>query len=283
MVDEAAIGERFRAPAGELDELPATVVGGRGGALSRARRDRGGGARDRDLRGDDPAGGASWNPVSAWIPARCAARAAGARRSARQTRRCCPTSNGWWTRTAAAIPSCRCAGRPRACASSRTASASWATGCTYERRQAPARLGYSLQANAKTREGTSHPDRDGQFRHINATVKAALLAGEPVISADTQEEGARRGLQERRARTAPDRLPGSGPVARLPGPRPGQGDPLWRPRPGRRRGLVSVGIDHDTAQFAVASIRGWWEHLGGERYPQGTSLTIPADCDGSNG
>jgi len=89
-------------------------------------------------------------------------------------------------------------------------------------------LGYSLQANVKTKEGASHPDRDAQFEHINQTAKAAVAAGWPVISIRYQEEGAGRRLQEPRPRMAAEKQARAGARARLQGQAAGQGDPLWR-------------------------------------------------------
>jgi transposase len=89
-------------------------------------------------------------------------------------------------------------------------------------------LGYSLQANVKTREGASHPDRDAQFGHINTAVKAALAAGQPAISVDTKKKGAGRRFQERRARVAAQGRARAGARARLQRQAAGQGDPLRR-------------------------------------------------------
>jgi transposase len=144
-------------------------------------------------------------------------------------------------------------------------------------------LGYSLQANAKTREGTSHPDRDGQFRHINETVTATLAAGQPVISVDTKKKELvgdfKNGGRELRPKGSPVPVR----VHDFRDPVLGKAIPYGIYDLAADEGWVAVGIDHDTAQFAVASIRGWWEHLGRARYPGATRLTITADCGGSNG
>jgi transposase len=144
-------------------------------------------------------------------------------------------------------------------------------------------LGYSLQANAKTREGSAHPDRDAQFRHINDTVKAALDAEQPVISVDTKKKELvgdfKNGGRELRPKGSPVPVR----VHDFRDPELGKAIPYGIYDLGDDSGWVSVGIDHDTAQFAVASIRGWWEQLGSERYPDATTLTITADCGGSNG
>ena len=144
-------------------------------------------------------------------------------------------------------------------------------------------LGYSLQANAKTREGSAHPDRDAQFRHINDTVKAALGSEQPVISVDTKKKELvgdfKNGGRELRPKGSPVPVR----VHDFRDPELGKAIPYGIYDLGDDSGWVSVGIDHDTAQFAVASIRGWWEQLGSERYPDASTLTITADCGGSNG
>ncbi|MDX6646521.1 MAG: hypothetical protein QOK40_2248 [Miltoncostaeaceae bacterium] len=145
------------------------------------------------------------------------------------------------------------------------------------------RLGYSLQANATTREGASHPDRDAQFRQINALVGQALSAGEPAISVDTRNKELvgdfKNAGRERRPSGAPE------PVRThdFRDPELGKAAPDGIYDLADDTGWVSVGIDNDTAQFAVASIRGWWDDLGRGRYPDATQLTITADCGGSNG
>ncbi len=144
-------------------------------------------------------------------------------------------------------------------------------------------LGYSLQANQKTREGASHPDRDAQFRQINATVKQALEAGEPAISVDTKKKELvgefKNGGREWRPKGEPVPVR----VHDFKDPQLGKAIPYGVYDLGEDTGWVNVGISSDTAQFAVASIRGWWEHLGRERYPDARSLLVTADCGGSNG
>jgi transposase len=144
-------------------------------------------------------------------------------------------------------------------------------------------LGYSLQANRKTKEGASHPDRDAQFAHINKTVKAALDAGEPAISVDTKKKELvgdfKNGGREWRPMGSPDPVR----VHDFKDKELGKAIPYGIYDLANDEGWVNVGIDHDTAQFAVASIAGWWEHLGRRRFPSATVLTITADCGGSNG
>ena len=130
-------------------------------------------------------------------------------------------------------------------------------------------LGYSLQANVKTREGRQHPDRDAQFRHINAVAKRGGRARPARDLGRHQEEGAGRRFQERRPRVAAQGRAGAGARARLQGQAARQGDPLTASTTSRTdEGWVTVGIDHDTAQFAVNSIRSWWEHLGQPALPE---------------
>ena len=146
-------------------------------------------------------------------------------------------------------------------------------------------LGYSLQANAKTREGARHPDRDAQFRHINTTIAVALDAGEPAISVDTKKKELvgdfKNAGRELRRKGQPEQVRTHD--FRDADPELGKAAPYGVYDIADDVGWVNVGIDNDTAQFAVESIRGWWQQLGKERYPDATTLTITADCGGSNG
>jgi len=142
---------------------------------------------------------------------------------------------------------------------------------------------YSLQSTRKTEEGADHPDRDAQFQHINATVKNALAAGVPVISVDTKKKElvgnyANAGRQWRRAKRA---LTVNG--HDFPTPDVPRAYPYGIYDVGRNEGFVNVGTDHDTAAFAVASIRGWWRAEGRRLYPQARAIVITADAGGSNG
>ncbi len=145
------------------------------------------------------------------------------------------------------------------------------------------RLGYSLQANAKTREGANHPDRDAQFHHINQTVKAAITAGQPTISVDTKKKELigdfKNPGRELRPQGSPERVR----THDFKDKELGKVNPYGVYDVADDTGWVSVGVDNDTAQFAVASIQGWWEHLGKARYPDAKTLQITADCGGSNG
>jgi hypothetical protein len=135
------------------------------------------------------------------------------------------------------------------------------------------RLGYSLQAPRKTREGTSHPDRDAQFRFINARVRAALAAGEPAVG-DFKNCG-----REWHAKGAPEAVR----VHDFVIPELGRAIPYGVCDLAEDAGWVSVGIEHDTAAFAVNAIRSWWRLMGQQRYPTAKTLTITADGGGSNG
>jgi hypothetical protein len=145
------------------------------------------------------------------------------------------------------------------------------------------RLGFSLQANRKTREGASHPDRNAQFEHINATVKAFQAAGEPAISVDTKKKELvgdfKNGGRELRPRRQPEPVR----VHDFAIPELGKAVPYGVYDIAANAGWVNVGITHDTAAFAVESIRRWWHELGATHYPTATRLLITADCGGSNG
>ena len=145
------------------------------------------------------------------------------------------------------------------------------------------RMGYSLQANRKTREGTSHPDRDAQFGYINDQVQAALAAGEPAISVDTKKKELvgdfKNAGREYRPQGRPERVR----VHDFVIPELGRAAPYGVYDIANNAGWVSVGIDHDTASFAVNAIRRWWQAMGRARYPNATRLLITADCGGSNG
>ena len=141
---------------------------------------------------------------------------------------------------------------------------------------------FSLQANRKTREGDSHPDRDAQFAYINTEVSAALAEGQRHLGRH-QEKGTRRRLQECRTRVASPRRAGRGAGPRLPDQGTGPGGPLWHLRSRQQCRLGDVGITHDTAAFAVQTIRRWWQEIGRARYPEATRLVITADGGGSNG
>lgn len=144
-------------------------------------------------------------------------------------------------------------------------------------------LGYSLQANVKSREGSQHPDRDAQFEHIDAVAKAALAAGQPLISVDTKKKELVGDFKNAGREWRPKGEPELVRVHDFKDRQLGKAIPYGVYDIAANQGWVSVGIDHDTAQFAVNSIRNWWRHLGHERYPHAERLQITADCGGSNG
>jgi hypothetical protein len=144
-------------------------------------------------------------------------------------------------------------------------------------------LGYSLQANVKTVEGTQHPDRDAQFRYINQQVKRFLRTHDPVVSVDTKKKElvgafAHAGRRWKRQGAA-DRVS----VHDFPHLGKGKAIPYGTYDVARDEALVNVGITHETAEFAVASIRRWWRLLGRQAYPEASRLLICADAGGSNG
>jgi Rhodopirellula transposase DDE domain len=144
------------------------------------------------------------------------------------------------------------------------------------------RIGYTVQANVKTREGADHPDRDAQFEHINDTVGAALAAREPVISVDTKKKELvgefKNGGREWAKRGRPVQVN----THDFPSHAEGKAIPYGVYDLGANEGWISVGVSVDTAQFAAASILAWWQQLGAKRHPDATSLTITADSGGSN-
>ena len=144
-------------------------------------------------------------------------------------------------------------------------------------------MGYSLQANVKTLEGPQHPDRDEQFRYINKLVGRFLRTKDPVLSVDTKRKeliGAfeNRGRRWRR-KGAPDRVS----VHDFPSMAQGKAIPYGAYDVARDEALVNVGITHETAEFAVESVRRWWKLLGKRAYPEAKRLLICADAGGSNG
>ena len=144
-------------------------------------------------------------------------------------------------------------------------------------------MGYSLQGNRKTLEGTQHPDRNAQFEHINARVTKEMRAAQPIISVDTKKKElvgnyANRGTQWRKKGAAPH-VNGHD----FPDPSVPRAHPYGIYELTRNRGFVNVGTDHDTATFAVASIRAWWRAEGRRAYPKARRLLITADAGGSNG
>ena len=142
---------------------------------------------------------------------------------------------------------------------------------------------YSLQGNRKTQEGAAHPDRNAQFEHINAAVQRFQDRGQPVISVDTKKKelvGAFKNAgREWRPRGEPEAVK----VHDFLDPQLGKAIPYGVFDLSENEGWVSVGIDHDTAQFAAQAIERWWKRMGAKRYPRVKELLITADGGGSNG
>jgi len=142
---------------------------------------------------------------------------------------------------------------------------------------------YSLQANKKTIEGSSHPDRNAQFEHINKAVQGQLDSGEPAISVDTKKKelvgNFKNGGRELRPKGDPERVR----VHDFEIKELGKAAPYGVYDVGQNTGWISVGTDHDTAAFAVNTIRRWWYSMGQDVYPDAKELLITADSGGSNG
>jgi hypothetical protein len=139
------------------------------------------------------------------------------------------------------------------------------------------------QANRKTKEGDSHPDRNAQFEHINARVQHYMSLQQPVISGDTKKKELvgdfKNGGQDWRPRGKPEKVR----VHDFLIPELGRAAPYGIHDLAQNTGWVSVGLDHDTASFAVETIRRWWHAMGNEKYPQAKRMMITADGGGSNG
>ena len=144
-------------------------------------------------------------------------------------------------------------------------------------------LDFSLQSTRKTEEGEDHPDRDAQFRYINRTVKRYLTQQLPVISADTKRKELIGNYANTGQQWRPTRQPHHVQGHDFPTPDVPRAYPFGIYDIGRNHGFVNVGTDHDTGEFAVASIRGWWRHEGRRLYPRARRILITADAGGSNG
>ena len=142
--------------------------------------------------------------------------------------------------------------------------------------------GYSLQANRKTKEGASHPDRDAQFQYINGLVRRALDQGRPAISVDTKKKELIGDFRNAGREWRPAGTPEEVRVHDFVDKTLGKAIPYGVYDILNNQGWVSVGIDHDTAQFAANSIRRWWQRMGRFRFPKAGELLITADGGGSN-
>ena len=144
------------------------------------------------------------------------------------------------------------------------------------------RMRYSLQANAKTIEGSDHPDRNAQCEYINAQAKKFLRQNVPVISVDTKKKELVGNYSKAGQEWRPQGEPEETLLHDFPDEELGKAIPYGVYDVGQNQGWVSVGIDHDTAEFAMDSILSWWKHMGCKTYPQATELLIMADAGGSN-
>jgi hypothetical protein len=142
---------------------------------------------------------------------------------------------------------------------------------------------YSLEGNRKTEEGDDNPDRDAQFRHINNAMQRNLARGWPVISVDTKLKRLQGNYQNAGQQWRPSKQPRKVLGHDFPSPNVPGAYPYGIYDIGQNTGLVNVGTDHDTGEFAVASIRGWWRHEGKHLYPSAETLVITADGGESNG
>jgi Rhodopirellula transposase DDE domain len=144
-------------------------------------------------------------------------------------------------------------------------------------------LGYRLQSVRKSREGASHPDRNAQFEHINATADEFLQRKQPVVSVDTKKKELVGDFKNNGREWQPKNTPEKALVHDFPQDATGKAIPYGVYDMGRNEAWVNVGRDHDTPTFAVASIRRWWSVMGSSRYPDAEELFITADAGGSNG
>jgi Rhodopirellula transposase DDE domain len=141
---------------------------------------------------------------------------------------------------------------------------------------------YSLQSTRKTIEGRQHPDRNAQFEHINRQTKACHAAGQPVISVDTKKKELVGEFANKGHESQPAGEPAKVLVHDFPSDAVGKAIPSGVYDIGRNEGWVNVGVDHDTAAFAVASSRSWWSTMGKRAYDSARNLYILADAGGSN-
>src|SRR3954463_13689221 len=143
--------------------------------------------------------------------------------------------------------------------------------------------GFSLQGNAKTIEGAQHPDRDAQFRYLNQQAKAYQAAGDPVVSVDTKKKELVGAFKNAGRQWRPKGEPVAVGTHDFPDPQLGKAIPYGIYDLAANTGWVGVGTDHDTAAFAVACLRRWWDAVGRAGYPGSRRLLITADAGGSNG
>ena len=143
-------------------------------------------------------------------------------------------------------------------------------------------LGYSLQSHRQSREGADHPDRDAQFQRLNAAVRVAQAAGQPAVSIDTKKKETLGNLKNPGQVWRPQGQPVAVKVHDFADPELGKAIPYGVYDLAHDRGWVTVGVDHDTAEFAANTLLRWWRAEGRKRFPHATELTITADGGGSN-
>ena len=146
-----------------------------------------------------------------------------------------------------------------------------------------AEMGYTLQANVKTREGPQHPDRDAQFRYLNRQVKSFRRTGDPVISVDSKKKELVGAFKNGGRRWMPQGKPDEVAAYDFPSQAEGKAIPYGAYDIARNRAVVNVGVTHETAEFAVESIRRWWRMDGRRHYREARRLLICADSGGGNG
>lgn len=144
-------------------------------------------------------------------------------------------------------------------------------------------LGYSLQSNRKVLEGSTHPDREAQFQYINRRAKAFQQQRQPVISVDTKKKELVGQFRNGGREWSPQGQPEEVEIHDFPSKTLGKVIPYGVYDETTNTGWVSVGVDHDTAEFAVETVRRWWRHMGSQTYPKAKRLLITADGGGSNG
>jgi hypothetical protein len=142
--------------------------------------------------------------------------------------------------------------------------------------------GYNLQANRKTQEGKDHPDRDAQFQHINRKVRSFQRRGQPVVSVDTKKKELVGNYKNPGQEWEPKGQPRQVKSKDFPDKQLGKVAPYGVYDQTANEGWVNVGITHDTAEFAVESIRRWWSRMGHQVYPEARELLVTADSGGSN-
>ena len=197
---------------------------------------------------------------------------------------CCPRCCWrWLSRHNEAIRCRRCAGPARACGGLRRTDRTGPSGQPHRGWRTAGTAELQPAANSKTREGGDHPDRDAQFLHIDQSVTEAFAAKQPVISVDTKKKELFGDFKNAGRAWRPKAAPEEVRVHDFLIKELGRAVPYGIYDLAANAGWVSVGMDHDTAEFAVQTIRRWWYEIGRIRYPDAKHLVITADGGGSNG